>query len=159
MQADGHGADGPDGDDPLAPSGGTAREDARGRTLVEPPTPPSENAGPSETVVEPAGAPPEDAGRSDTVLEPPAPPLEPSDEELLADKEREPGGAREAEPAGRGRTLRFLASVWAELQRVQWPNRQAVTTLTGVVLGFVLLAGGYLGLLDAIFSRLVQAIL
>jgi preprotein translocase subunit SecE len=27
------------------------------------------------------------------------------------------------------------------------------------VLGFVLIAGGYLGLLDAIFSRIVQAIL
>jgi preprotein translocase SecE subunit len=42
---------------------------------------------------------------------------------------------------------------------VQWPNRRQLTTLTGVVLGFVLIAGGYLGLLDAIFSRLVQAIL
>ena len=43
-------------------------------------------------------------------------------------------------------------AVWAELQRVQWPDRQALTTLTGVVLGFVLIMGGYLGLLDAIFS-------
>ena len=50
-------------------------------------------------------------------------------------------------------------AVWAELQRVQWPNRQAMVTLTGVVLGFVLIAGGYLGLLDAIFSELIQAIL
>ena len=48
---------------------------------------------------------------------------------------------------------------WAELRRVQWPDRQALTTLTGVVLGFVLIAGGYLGLLDAIFSRIIQAIL
>jgi len=28
-----------------------------------------------------------------------------------------------------------------------------------VVLGFVLIAGGYLGLLDAVFSELIQAIL
>ena len=59
----------------------------------------------------------------------------------------------------RPRVIQFLVAVWAELQRVQWPNRQALVTLTGVVLGFVLIAGGYLGLLDAIFSKLIQAIL
>jgi preprotein translocase SecE subunit len=59
----------------------------------------------------------------------------------------------------RPRVVQFLVAVWAELQRVQWPNRQAMVTLTGVVLGFVLIAGGYLGLLDAVFSRLIQAIL
>ena len=48
---------------------------------------------------------------------------------------------------------------WAELQRVEWPDRRTTTTLTGVVVGFVLIAGSYLGLLDAVFSRLVQAIL
>ena len=65
----------------------------------------------------------------------------------------------EATGRERGRFVQFLIHVWAELQRVQWPDRQALTTLTGVVLGFVLIAGGYLGLLDAIFSRLIQAIL
>jgi preprotein translocase subunit SecE len=59
----------------------------------------------------------------------------------------------------RPRVVQFLVAVWAELQRVQWPNRQAVVTLTGVVLGFVLVAGGYLGLLDAIFSELIKTIL
>jgi preprotein translocase SecE subunit len=59
----------------------------------------------------------------------------------------------------RPRVVQFLVAVWAELQRVQWPNRQALVTLTGVVLGFVLIAGGYLGLLDAIFSELIKAIL
>ena len=59
----------------------------------------------------------------------------------------------------RPRVIQFLIAVWAELQRVQWPNRQALITLTGVVLGFVLIAGGYLGLLDAIFSELIKAIL
>jgi preprotein translocase subunit SecE len=47
----------------------------------------------------------------------------------------------------------------AELRRVQWPDRRQVAQATGVVLGFVLIAGGYLGVLDAIFSRLVNAIL
>ncbi len=85
----------------------------------------------------------------------------------------QPGGAGESGYAVKGRrgrpdheahrdrprVVQFLVAVWAELQRVQWPNRQAMVTLTGVVLGFVLIAGGYLGLLDAIFSELIQAIL
>jgi preprotein translocase subunit SecE len=93
-------------------------------------------------------------------------------EDDLVDGER-PGGAGEAGYAVKGRrgrddheahrnrprVVQFLVAVWAELQRVQWPNRQAMVTLTGVVLGFVLIAGGYLGLLDAIFSELIQAIL
>ena len=69
------------------------------------------------------------------------------------------GRAEAAAHRPRSRVLQFLIAVWAELQRVQWPNRQALVTLTGVVLGFVLIAGGYLGLLDAIFSELIQAIL
>jgi preprotein translocase subunit SecE len=69
-------------------------------------------------------------------------------------------GAREG-PAGhrRGRLLAFLVAVWAELQRVQWPDRRQLTQLTGVVLFFVLIVGAYLGALDAIFSKLIQAIL
>jgi preprotein translocase subunit SecE len=59
----------------------------------------------------------------------------------------------------RGRVMGFLAASWAELQRVQWPDRQQLTSLTGITLMFVLIVGGYLGLLDAIFSKLVSAIL
>jgi preprotein translocase subunit SecE len=59
----------------------------------------------------------------------------------------------------RGRVSGFLVAVWAELNRVQWPNRQQLTSLTGITLLFVLIVGGYLGLLDAIFSKLVSAIL
>ena len=120
------------------------------------------------------GAPPEDEGRSDTVLE-----EEPAlDEEHLEEYEVEAEEEAEEEEAAyaprgrrgrhaaeraatreRSRVVQFLVAVWAELQRVEWPNRQALTTLTGVVLGFVLIAGGYLGLLDAIFSKLIQAII
>jgi preprotein translocase subunit SecE len=57
------------------------------------------------------------------------------------------------------RVVAFLIAVWAELNRVQWPNRQQLTSLTGITLLFVLLVGGYLGLLDAVFSKLVSAIL
>ncbi|HEX6712130.1 MAG TPA: preprotein translocase subunit SecE [Thermoleophilaceae bacterium] len=59
----------------------------------------------------------------------------------------------------RGRVAGFLVAVWAELNRVQWPDRQQLTSLTGITLMFVLIVGGYLGLLDAIFSKLVSAIL
>jgi preprotein translocase SecE subunit len=70
-------------------------------------------------------------------------------------------GGREREEHHRehGRVVGFLIAVWAELKRVQWPNRQQLTSLTGITLMFVLIVGGYLGLLDAIFSKLVSAIL
>src|SRR5262249_21314066 len=58
-----------------------------------------------------------------------------------------------------GRVVGFLIAVWAELNRVQWPNRQQLTSLTGITLLFVLIVGGYLGLLDAVASKLVSAIL
>jgi preprotein translocase SecE subunit len=126
------------------------------------------------------GAPPQDEGRSDTVIddEPPLDEqeaieeiedweLEDSEEAVAARGAGEAGyevrgrrGREEAEAhKDRPRVIQFLIAVWAELQRVQWPNRQALVTLTGVVLGFVLIAGGYLGLLDAIFSEIIQAIL
>jgi preprotein translocase subunit SecE len=68
-------------------------------------------------------------------------------------------GAAGEERRGLGKVWHFFQNVWAELQRVQWPDRRQVTTLTGVVLGFVLIAGGYLGLLDAIFSRIIDNII
>ena len=62
---------------------------------------------------------------------------------------------------GRGgrRFANFLRASWAELQRVQWPDRRQVGQATAVVLGFVVLAGGYLGLIDAIMQPLVNALL
>src|SRR4051795_928485 len=69
------------------------------------------------------------------------------------------GGPEGASEHKRGRLVAFLVAVWAELQRVQWPDRRQLTQLTGVVLFFVLIVGAYLGGLDAIFSKLIQAIL
>ena len=69
------------------------------------------------------------------------------------------GGRAKAEERHRNRLIAFLIASWAELQRVQWPNRKQLTQMTGIVLMFVLIAGGYLGLLDAIFSRLIQHII
>ena len=64
-----------------------------------------------------------------------------------------------AERHERGRLLAFLVAVWAELKRVQWPDRKQLTQLTGVVLFFVLIVGVYLGALDAVFSKLINSIL
>jgi preprotein translocase subunit SecE len=62
-------------------------------------------------------------------------------------------------PREGNRLANFLRACVAELRRVQWPDRRHVGQATGVVLGFVVIAGGYLGLLDAVFSRFVEAIL
>ena len=42
---------------------------------------------------------------------------------------------------------------------MQWPNRRQVGQATAVVLGFVVIAGAYLGLLDALWKPIVDAIL
>jgi preprotein translocase subunit SecE len=116
-------------------------------------------------------APPPELGRSDYTFEHTT-----EDEEFIGDLtlETEEGEGQEPPPgprgvrggAGepddhheRGRVMGFLHAVWLELQRVQWPDRKQLTSLTGITLVFVLIVGGYLGLLDAIFSKLVSAIL
>lgn len=117
-----------------------------------------------------AGAPPQDVGFSAEVLDYEQD-LDGSaqDTEHFDPEQDRPAGDIAEDGSGRPgagdahkdrpRLVQFLIAVSAELRRVQWPDRQALTTLTGVVLGFVLLAGGYLGLLDAIASRVIQAIL
>jgi preprotein translocase SecE subunit len=63
------------------------------------------------------------------------------------------------EPKDRGRVINFLRACVDELRRVQWPDRKHVFQATAVVLGFCLIAGGYLGLMDAIWQPLINAIL
>jgi len=154
-----------------------ADEGANDQAIEDPTAVDPSPAVPPELAV---GAPPTDEGRSDTVIEDEPPLTEDEAYEEIEDWEVEDpeeaidaGGAGEAGYEVRGRrgreaaeahkdrarVVQFLVAVWAELQRVQWPNRQAVVTLTGVVLGFVLITGGYLGLLDAIFSELIKSIL
>jgi preprotein translocase SecE subunit len=57
------------------------------------------------------------------------------------------------------RASAFLRASWAELQRVQWPNRAQVTQATAVVLGFVAVAGIYFGVADYVAKEVVEAIL
>ncbi len=60
---------------------------------------------------------------------------------------------------GGNRVIGFLRASWAELQRVQWPDRRAVFQATAVVLGFVAIAGAYLGLADFVAKEFVEFIL
>ena len=60
---------------------------------------------------------------------------------------------------GGNRAFGFLRASWAELHRVQWPDRRQVTQATAVVLGFVAIAGAYLGLADVVAKEIVEAIL
>jgi preprotein translocase subunit SecE len=107
-------------------------------------------------------------GRPDTVE------AEPADEQIFADEvedsaaaadEDSPGtelsSRQEKVPAPRGgaRLVHFLQGSWRELQRVQWPDRRQVMQATGVVIGFVIVAGVFLGAADWVAQRLVNLIL
>jgi preprotein translocase subunit SecE len=87
------------------------------------------------------------------------------DEALADDGAPTPARGRAAtEPAptaGRGgpRFLNFLRASWAELKRVQWPDRRQVGQATAVVLGFVIVAGAFLGVIDALAKQVVDLIL
>jgi preprotein translocase SecE subunit len=71
------------------------------------------------------------------------------------------GDAAEAAPRARPgtRLVHFLQGSWKELQRVQWPDRRQVIQATGVVIGFVIVAGVFLGVADTLAAKLVDYIL
>jgi preprotein translocase subunit SecE len=53
----------------------------------------------------------------------------------------------------------FLRGSWRELQRVQWPDRRQVAQATAVVVGFVIVAGAFLGLMDLLAGKIVDLII
>ncbi|HET9720494.1 MAG TPA: preprotein translocase subunit SecE, partial [Solirubrobacteraceae bacterium] len=57
------------------------------------------------------------------------------------------------------RLINFLQGSWRELQRVQWPDRRQVFQATGVVIGFVIVAGVFLGVSDVVAQKIVNLIL
>jgi preprotein translocase subunit SecE len=74
------------------------------------------------------------------------------------------GGGEMERPSGAplregNRALGFIRASWAELQRVAWPDRRQVAQATAVVLGFVAIAGAYLGLADFVAKEIVEFIL
>jgi preprotein translocase subunit SecE len=57
------------------------------------------------------------------------------------------------------RLVNFLQGSWRELQRVQWPDRRQVIQATSVVIGFVIVAGAFLGVADLLATKLMKFIL
>ncbi len=75
-----------------------------------------------------------------------------TDPAVLEERDRRPRRKR-------GRVLTFLGHVIDELRRVQWPDRRQTGQGTAVTLGFVVVAGSFLGLMDALWRPLIDAIL
>jgi preprotein translocase subunit SecE len=72
---------------------------------------------------------------------------------------RRPSSAPAKDSRRGPRFVVFLQACWAELQRVQWPDRRQVFQATGVVIGFVIVAGAYLGVADWAAQKVVDLIL
>jgi preprotein translocase SecE subunit len=80
-----------------------------------------------------------------------------------AEAKRKAGPSRRqaevAEPRPRGAVISFLISSWAELKRVQWPDRETLIQATAVTVVFISVAAAYLGVLDTVFNWLIKRIL
>jgi len=74
--------------------------------------------------------------------------------EQLAKRQKQAAAGRQ-----RGGVFGFLASCWAELKKVQWPDRDTLVQATAVTIIFVAVAAAYLGALDGVFNYLIQKIL
>jgi preprotein translocase SecE subunit len=73
-------------------------------------------------------------------------------------KELQKGQAEKAEKR-RGPVIGFLLSCWAELKRVQWPDRDTLVQASAVTFIFVAVMAAYLGALDAAFNWFVKQLL
>jgi preprotein translocase SecE subunit len=85
-------------------------------------------------------------------------------EEKERDRRRRESAKRREAPTQpterqRGRVIAFFISCWAELKRVQWPDRDTLIQASTVTLVFIAVAAAYLGALDALFNFLVQRLL
>jgi preprotein translocase SecE subunit len=76
------------------------------------------------------------------------------EQERLARKEKQAAEGRQ-----RGRVVGFIVSCWAELKKVQWPDRDTLVQASAVTIVFVAIAAAYLGALDALFSWMVDRVL
>ena len=86
----------------------------------------------------------------------------PTDMTPLTDFDPPAGGVTvggEVTTGGGPRVIRFFKASWAELKRVRWPDRQQVAQGTAVTLGFVVVAGAFLGLADLVARQIVNLIL
>ena len=76
------------------------------------------------------------------------------EQEQLAKRQKQ----AQADRQRRG-VLGFLLSCWAELKKVQWPDRDTLVQASAVTVIFVAVAAAYLGALDAAFNFVMQRIL
>jgi preprotein translocase SecE subunit len=158
-----------------------ARVDEYGERVVEKPgeVPDVEDARSPVPGVMPAPVQPETAPETETEApapsradvgrpaEAPAEPRESRRERRQREKEeRRKARAKELQRAQaekaekrRGPVLGFLLSCWAELKRVQWPDRDTLVQASAVTLIFVVVMAAYLGALDAAFNWLVQRLI
>ncbi len=65
--------------------------------------------------------------------------------------------AKSAKPSENA-LVRYLRETRGELRKVTWPTRQESQRLTAIVLGVTIAMALFLGILDFIFSRGVQAL-
>jgi preprotein translocase SecE subunit len=75
------------------------------------------------------------------------------------ESERRRQASAERPERQRGAVAGFIVSCWAELKRVQWPDRETLIQASAVTLVFIAIAAAYLGALDALFNFLVQHLL
>jgi preprotein translocase subunit SecE len=82
-------------------------------------------------------------------------------EEAEAETEPAPHSVVTREERGHigARLVGFAQGSWRELQRVQWPDRRQVVQATSVVIGFVIVAGVFLGVADFLAGHLMNYIL
>jgi preprotein translocase SecE subunit len=79
--------------------------------------------------------------------------------QLAKESERRRAPREEAPERQRGAITGFIASCWAELRRVQWPDRETLIQASAITLVFIGIMAVYLGVLDAIFNWVVQRVL
>jgi preprotein translocase SecE subunit len=82
-----------------------------------------------------------------------------SEREQLAKRQKAAAKKQTISSHQRGGVIGFLISCWAELKKVQWPDRETLIQATAVTILFVAVAAAYLGALDALFNWLIKQIL
>jgi preprotein translocase subunit SecE len=81
------------------------------------------------------------------------------DREQLGAGAGEGAGSAPARRPSQLRLVNFVRACVAELQRVQWPDRRQTGQATAVVLGFVVIAGAFLGLADTVAQKIIDIII
>jgi preprotein translocase SecE subunit len=57
------------------------------------------------------------------------------------------------------RLREFLSTVPVEMKRVTWPDWDQLRNATGVIIVFVLIVAGIIGLMDLVFREIVNLII